>query len=447
MPTSVISVSGKDKSTYTYIGRNIQGGYKNSIFHNPYRVGKEGVNDANDAVYRYYKYITDYRRLDLQMQIPRLRDQVLGCWCKKKGGEICHGDVLVYLLEGTLTSKLRDVFIMGNIDFPANTPIVETDWPNNGVIMEYVSPVPRPLNQTRINKDKLSGMLLTAYLTDSIYNNGNIGSATELSLVVNRTLVSYACYNRRAVIDEYIGWTNSSVVSDNNFKTLFKTPKFDAYERRYLKHKGAAADAIFVVIPERDDLDSSLVMARLLGLACIEDNNDAIMVDVWSTNPSVITYWCVVIYLKCLRLALLDHDVADICNQITQLITDNPNIPEIIKVISTYTNSNVDLPNSIAKNLHRTILTSLYLALKFLYKRTRGCVSYKEVLSTTNNNVDAYIVSALFGAIDGYNNLIADPINYQHLIKLTGVNNSRTLYYQLADITILIESMLLLDSK
>lgn len=31
--------------------------------------------------------------------IPELEGKVLGCWCKKKPTDVCHGDVLVELVE------------------------------------------------------------------------------------------------------------------------------------------------------------------------------------------------------------------------------------------------------------------------------------------------------------------------------------------------------------
>ena len=77
-----------------YIGRACTlGGWnlEQSIWHNPYTVKEYG--SAEEAVRRFEEYLL--RSPQLMIRLPELRGKVLGCWCKKKGNEPCHGDVLI----------------------------------------------------------------------------------------------------------------------------------------------------------------------------------------------------------------------------------------------------------------------------------------------------------------------------------------------------------------
>lgn len=70
----------------------------NSIFANPFKVGKDGT--LEEVLEKYRKYIWDkihsgeIRNEDLD----NLRGKNLGCWCKPKK---CHGDILLDILNTT----------------------------------------------------------------------------------------------------------------------------------------------------------------------------------------------------------------------------------------------------------------------------------------------------------------------------------------------------------
>lgn len=103
-----------------YIGRQVsKGGWKltKSIFANPYIVGKKTyakhsgeyihVVDHEDSIIKYWNMIVagkvdlkSYEEISVMRRaLPALRGKVLGCWCKKMGDELCHGDILAYLAE------------------------------------------------------------------------------------------------------------------------------------------------------------------------------------------------------------------------------------------------------------------------------------------------------------------------------------------------------------
>jgi hypothetical protein len=76
-----------------YIGRRCGKFKEDSIWHNPFHIGKDGTRA--EVIQKYYDYIME--RPDLLALLPTLKGKVLGCWCKP---EECHGDVLVELAEG-----------------------------------------------------------------------------------------------------------------------------------------------------------------------------------------------------------------------------------------------------------------------------------------------------------------------------------------------------------
>ncbi|XP_076040731.1 uncharacterized protein LOC143025011 [Oratosquilla oratoria] len=83
-----------------YIGRHMyQGGWrlKKSEWYNPHSVKKCG--SALEACLKFAEYLFDGAGKVLQEQLPCLAGKTLGCWCKRKFGDYCHGDVIVIAFE------------------------------------------------------------------------------------------------------------------------------------------------------------------------------------------------------------------------------------------------------------------------------------------------------------------------------------------------------------
>jgi len=82
-----------------YIGRAVpRAGFRSSKWGNPFRV-RRGMTEAErqgvlDA-YRAHVLRTPF----LLESLPELVGKRLGCWCKRRGDERCHGDVLVDLVR------------------------------------------------------------------------------------------------------------------------------------------------------------------------------------------------------------------------------------------------------------------------------------------------------------------------------------------------------------
>ena len=77
-----------------YIGR-ANGRYRlqRSIWHNPFKIGKDG--NREEVIEKYERYLLE-ERPDLVERLPELRGKGLACWCAP---ERCHGDVLLRLAE------------------------------------------------------------------------------------------------------------------------------------------------------------------------------------------------------------------------------------------------------------------------------------------------------------------------------------------------------------
>ena len=77
----------KEHGRFVYIGRTVRGGWKESVWCNPFREGKHGDRATIIAAYREHLEHSPA----LKARLGELRGQVLGCWCHP---EPCHGDIL-----------------------------------------------------------------------------------------------------------------------------------------------------------------------------------------------------------------------------------------------------------------------------------------------------------------------------------------------------------------
>ena len=95
MSTTVIHVRDMRKSD-VYIGRrNNRKKLPESIWHNPFVIGKDGTRA--EVIAKFQAYLM--KRLELLAQLHTLQGKRLVCWCKPKA---CHGDVLARLADASL---------------------------------------------------------------------------------------------------------------------------------------------------------------------------------------------------------------------------------------------------------------------------------------------------------------------------------------------------------
>ena len=64
-----------------------------TIWGNPFVIGKDG--NRKEVIDKYRIYAQGNK--EILESLPKLKNKVLGCWCKPKP---CHGDVLKEMIEG-----------------------------------------------------------------------------------------------------------------------------------------------------------------------------------------------------------------------------------------------------------------------------------------------------------------------------------------------------------
>ena len=77
-----------------YIGRSFAE-FGESIWHNPFHLGKDG--NRKEVLAKYRAHVLS--RPDLLARLHELKNKTLGCWCKPKWA--CHGDILAELADIT----------------------------------------------------------------------------------------------------------------------------------------------------------------------------------------------------------------------------------------------------------------------------------------------------------------------------------------------------------
>ena len=86
-----------------YIGRkgvvfinNVRYPPDNSIFHNPFKIDKDGDRDEVLKKYREYILKKIEKEPEFEQSIKSLKGKNLGCWCHPLP---CHGDILLEIIE------------------------------------------------------------------------------------------------------------------------------------------------------------------------------------------------------------------------------------------------------------------------------------------------------------------------------------------------------------
>jgi hypothetical protein len=91
MPVKVVKIDQKRKNFTLYIGRS-WAGLPQSVFHNPFHVGKDGTRDEVLAKFAAYFYAPEQKSLrDLALYAINVDREILGCWCYPLP---CHGDII-----------------------------------------------------------------------------------------------------------------------------------------------------------------------------------------------------------------------------------------------------------------------------------------------------------------------------------------------------------------
>ena len=79
-----------------YIGRPSKWG--NLYSHKKDTMAQYEVSTVEEAIEKYREWLPQQKEL-MDCILDELDNKILGCWCKIKGNEPCHGDVLVEMIN------------------------------------------------------------------------------------------------------------------------------------------------------------------------------------------------------------------------------------------------------------------------------------------------------------------------------------------------------------
>lgn len=521
MATKIIDLKGLstlDPKLYTYIGRKM-GDREASPLMNPYKRGTDGIPDNETAVIKYLQYVGTIP--NIAQEIENIRGKVLACWCKgPKGTGICHGDVLVHLADNTMSQEYKSLLLSKGYEVGGDVPVVpswygeivkgtyEEKYKENSVT-QIVSPNKVYLESSGENPlslNKVYGMFYGAILGDALgvphefpsnmkfpytgklehqyihknrFDNmngragvvlaiGQYSDDSEMALALSNSLIRNRGFNNDDVIESYIRWANSGqVMMGTNSRELFKGGTKGkpimrkTYDKRYVSKFGEGVVPGAVSTKSQENQSNGSLM-RCFPLACLgKDKNidaNAVMMDVWITNPSTVNYWCEYIYLTAIRLALLNTSRGKIWETVFDF-TKDPEIPECVaRMINNVVNGVIPPINYDGKKKVRGwVCTSFYTAISSLYSIVKDPnLTYPDVIKWVielggDTDTNACISGALIGALLGYRSLYKDETTKDNLqIMITSTSRGsvyeRPPEYQLSDSMAIAKSLHALGS-
>lgn len=471
MTTRVVNVS-KAKGGYggpydVYIGRNVQGGYKKSIWHNPFVVGSSDAPTVEDAVWKYYEYMMSPKCEALRTHLPELKGKVLGCWCKKGHDELCHGDVLVYLVDGTMTYNLRALFEKRLNPVKTVTlkesPLLE-DRVRGGVLGLILGDSLGVPHEFKYSKFPYTGVLqhrfklLRQFQQPVEFGVGQYSDDSEMMLALARSLTENKKYIPQRVVESYLRWAASGQhAMGRNTRELLKGSgkgkplTYKGYTDRFAKGHGVDAHQPFTAsTPEAQAKQSNGALMRCLPLACLGQGEDldltAVAADVWCTNPSTVSYWAEYLYLMGVRMAFLGKPAVEIWTRIVEL---KEGAPEEVKRVFDYIASNTAWPMEFEgeKKVKGWVLTAFYCAMRVLAAIVVDPkLSYAYLVAYViqlggDTDTNGAVAGGLIGALVGYDVMASDKTTYDNMgIMITSTqpgsvtDNPRPAEFQIGDI-------------
>lgn len=133
--TKVINIKSGEPY-HIYCGReNIFYRLKESLFHNPFIIGKDG--DREEVLTKFKNYF--YKKLtndeNFNYELWKLKDKTLACWCKP---EKCHCDIIAEFLDGNfcrcIIAGSRTINDYKTVEYYINETIKQNDFKINEVV-------------------------------------------------------------------------------------------------------------------------------------------------------------------------------------------------------------------------------------------------------------------------------------------------------------------------
>ena len=295
-----VEVQGCD----VYVGRGCtMGGHnrKPSVLGNPFKVGMPDIDTVEDAIMAYWYHLHDPKQTHLLEYARTLKGLVLGCHCKKKGHEPCHGDVVLYIGNGILTPVLERILRERGVNLNASEkkepiqtkaePLQMTEQkveqPRRGASVPASQPKPSPIKKpprgqlgrvragfvclglgdslgvpfefTNMGKFTYTGKLehrFTLRGRHGVWHNGvkytsvtlgvgQVSDDSELALTLARRLIADKGYDAKKVALDYIKWSHTTPIRGSNTSKLFHVDLKTKYDPTGWEHYLKAYTKIF----------------------------------------------------------------------------------------------------------------------------------------------------------------------------------------------------------
>lgn len=443
--TKVININTTTEEKCIYIGHKTDK-YEESVFCNPFEKSSPATEEG---VYNFLIYMLSSESNPIKEHFDILKNQNLGCHCTG----LCHGDVIVYLIDGTTSPGLQK--------------LMDTQKYNNirgmlyGAFLGDALGVPH--EKISVKKSyKYTGVLEHETLIQQMFQPnkklaaGQYSDDTEMALMLARSIAKYKTYDRKDVVTRYIEWANSGMpMMGINTKDLFKSSKagtnikYETYQARFLKKFGVSYNADFEKTSEEaENAQSNGTLMRCMALACLGDANDPnfdikhTIKDVWITNPSKVNLYCNYYYLTACRAGIYSLDPTDVWNFLYEAKNE---APKPVQDVFNYIQTGVVHPLIIEKK--GWVCDGFYFAMLALHRiATRNFTSYEDfiaevILAGGDTDTNACIAGGLLGSYLGYIQLIENPVTKRNIdIMVASTQPSskteipRSVEYQLGDL-------------
>jgi ADP-ribosylglycohydrolase len=455
MATTLICIKGRREELETkietgkviYIGRRIcMGGWnlKGSKWANPFRVGEE-VPNGELAVYRYWLYLLEERKDLMEAAAIELKGQTLGCWCRQKGNEPCHGDVLLFHATGMMPPVLKEIL-------ERNLSEDETEKEVRKLKGTTIIATPRPRvpskSKPRFQLDAVQGMLYGSALGDALgvpyefaqekreftgklehiairtnrfhetkyFSLGQYSDDTEMMLALAFSILESSGYHQENALKSYLKWANAGTKSmGRNTRDLLQGIKtVKGFVNRYNKQ--------FATDEAMENSQSNGALMRCCPLACLRE--DEYIDDCQLTNPSSIAIDAERVFITGLRGALAQKSQKDVWDRMAKVAETEP-VRKLFREIEI--GKSRIIADTATLKIKGWVLSSLYCALWCFYQilptakepyeeSMRWVIQHKGSDTDTN----AAITGALIGAAIGWDRMLDEKQTMENYEVMLG---------------------------
>ena len=414
-----------------------------------------------------------------------LAGKILGCWCKAKPTNPCHGDVLASIADGVVTPTLQGLlaarksvtiiprsmassFASSSLKENESSRVM-TEGPSPRVLLDRVrggffglalgDALGVPHEVTRFNKGLYTGHLYLRARHHSRFHGmrtmgvGQNSDDTEMAIVLAQALVEGQGWKEEVVIRHYLEWANSGTPwMGKQTRALFTgITTHSGFTRRYVKMTTmdpAAMRTLLItdVASPAEQYQSNGSLMRCFPLACVW-NAEVGGSDAALTNPSSVNHAIGIYYTGLLRLALTGAPAAEVWEKAVATAFH----PEIVRVVAAVSEGEAwtlaDTPRIKAKGW---VVNALYAGMYCL----RAMVVQPELTfgdlmrwvihdhPGSDTDTNAAIAGCLIGSMMGWDALLEqEKVNIDIMLSESETDMPRPSRYQPSQIETLCQKL------